>query len=180
MVSSLAPVKINMRSRPYWQRPGLWPMVAIVGLAWLFVIMWIVVCIWVFQYNPYWSIVLLGSTLAFSSFLGLMSYKMVNDSFREFFLEISETEAVLSVIDKMRHRRSVQMVLLDDITFAEYYPFQDSASVILHTSYADMEIPLWPMQRDGADVVDFLAGRGIKVVNVQSDDQFPPEQKKAA
>ena len=148
-------------------------MITIVGIAWAFVLMWLCVAVWVFQYNQYWSVTLTASTLAFAAFLGFMTHKMVRDGYRDFVLEISDCEAVLSVVDRFEHKRSTQMVLLQDIKFAEYYPFQDSACIILHTAYADMEVPLWPLGTNGVDVVDFLAGRGVKVVNVQSDDKIP-------
>jgi hypothetical protein len=45
--------------------------------------------------------------------------------------------------------------------------------IILHAPYVDMEVPLWPLSGQGADVVDFLNGRGVNVVNVQSDDKIP-------
>ena len=173
MVATLDAIHIELKSGPYWKRTGLWPQIAIVGMTWIFVVMWLVVAVWVFRFNPYWSVTLLASTLAFSSLLGLMSYKMISDGFREFVLELTDTEAVLSVVDKLRKRKSVQMVLLNDVKFAEYYPFQDSASIILHAEYTDMEVPLWPLGSTGKDVVDFLEGRGVKVVNVQSDDIVP-------
>lgn len=173
MVASVSTMRMKLVSRPYWCRAGLYPMAAIVGLAWIFVFMWLVVALWVFQYNVYWSLTLTASTLAFGAFLSFMTYKMIADGFRDYVLEITDSEAVLSVVDRLRKKRSVQMVLLDDIKFAEYYPFQDSASIIFHAGYTDMEVPLWPLGTGGADVVDFLDGRGVKVVNVQFDDKFP-------
>ncbi len=65
------------------------------------------------------------------------------------------------------------MVLIDDVKYAEYYPYCDSSSMILHTSYAQMEVPLWPLGSRGTDVLDYLIGRGVRVVNVQSDDPIP-------
>jgi hypothetical protein len=88
-------------------------------------------------------------------------------------LELTDSEANLIVIDRLRKKRGVQMVLLDDITYAEYYPYRDSASIIFHTPYTDMDVPLWPMANQGRDVVDYLDGRGVKIINVQSDDPIP-------
>ncbi len=65
------------------------------------------------------------------------------------------------------------MVLLDDVSYGEYYPYGDSACVILHAPYCQMEVPLWPFGERGRDVIDFLTGRGIRVVDVQSDEQIP-------
>ncbi len=173
MVSSLDSVHLKLVSGPYWRRVGLWPMALIVGVAWFFVISWLFVAFYVFQYNIFWSLTLTGSTLAFAAFLGFLTSKMVSDSFRDFVLEITDTEAVLSVVDRLRKKRSVQMVLLNDVKYAEYYPYQDSASIILHADYTQMEVPLWPMGTTGRDVVDFLSGLGVRIVNVQSDDKYP-------
>ncbi len=65
------------------------------------------------------------------------------------------------------------MLLIDDIKIGEYYPYSDSASIILYTSYTEMEIPLWPLNHNGQDVIDYLTGRGVKIVNVQFDDKLP-------
>ena len=65
------------------------------------------------------------------------------------------------------------MVLLQDVLYAEYYPYPDSASIILHTAYSHVEVPLWPMGERGVDVVDYIAGCGIRVMNVQFDDKVP-------
>lgn len=165
--------KITLISRPYVRRAGLWPMVAMLGLSWVFVALWTCVSFWVFPYSPLYSVLIGGSTGAFSCLLYLMSRKIYFDSFRNFELEVTDTEAVLSVEDSLHHKRSQQMVLLDDVKYAEYYPFTDSASVILHAPYADMEVPLWSMENQGHDLIDFLEGRGVNVVNVQTDDKIP-------
>jgi hypothetical protein len=36
-----------------------------------------------------------------------------------------------------------------------------------------MEVPLWPLGEQVKDVIDFLDGRGLRIVNVQSDDAIP-------
>lgn len=173
MALPITSTKITLISRPYAQRAGLWPMVAMLALSWVFVALWSGMAFWLFTYTPLYSVLIGVSTLAFSFLLFIMSRKIYADSFRNFELEVNDTEAVLSVEDSLHHKRSQQMVLLDDVKFAEYYPFTDSASVILHAPYTDMEVPLWPMENQGHDLIDFLEGRGVNVVNVQSDDKIP-------
>ncbi len=173
MVSSTQKVKLRFKSGPYCRRPGLYPMAVILALSWVFSFMWLFVALWVFQYNPFWSVTLMASSLAFGSFLGYLTYTMIDDACREYQLELTDDEAVLSVVDRLHKKRSVQMVLLNDVSYAEYYPFQDSASIIFHAPYAEMEVPLWPLGSAAADVVDFLHGRGVNVVNVQSDESIP-------
>lgn len=173
MATSACPVKMHLVSGAYWQRIGLWPMAAFLGVSWLFVIVWLVTCALIFQYNQWWSIIIFASTVLFSVFLSYMTRKMVTDAYKEFVLELTEDEAVLTVVDRISKRASTQMVLLDDIKFAEYYPYRDSECIIFHAPYTDMEVPLWPMGNHGRDVLDFLDGRGVKVINVQSDEKFP-------
>jgi hypothetical protein len=120
-----------------------------------------------------WGVLIVLSTLAYCAYLGIAAFKIYADSKRQYCLELTDTEAILSVIDKLRRRKSTQMVLLSDVKYAEYYPYPDSASVILHTPYADMEIPLWPLGAQGQDALDFLEGRGLHIINVQSDERIP-------
>jgi hypothetical protein len=166
-------MRLRFASSPYINRVGLFPLIISISAGWVFVILWGAVSIYAFTYNNYWSVVLGASTLAFASFLGYMSYSLVRDAFQEYVFELTESEAVLYVHDKMRHKKSTFMILLDDVRYAEYYPYSDSSSIILHAPYYEMEVPLWPLGRHGQDVVDFLSGRGINVVNVQSDDRIP-------
>jgi hypothetical protein len=173
MAAAVGSVRIKLHSQPYVKRVGLWPMLIVVAFAWGFDLMWLFVACWTFQFNAYWAVTLLGATVAFGSCLSFMSWKMFTDAYREFDLELTDEEVVLSVIDRFRKKKAVQMVLLDDVKYAEYYSFQDSASIILHADYADMEVPLWPMGTTGRDVVDFLNGRGVTVVDVQFDDKVP-------
>jgi hypothetical protein len=116
---------------------------------------------------------LIGWVAVFAAFLGSLTYSMFRDACRRYIFEITDTDAVLTVEDKLKRSRSIEMVVLDDIKYAEYYPYTDSACIIFHTPYLQMEVPLWPMGAHGQDVVDFLGGRGVKVVNVQTDDKIP-------
>jgi len=146
--------------------------VAIV-IGYMFMALWLCVAVCTVVYNVYWSVMIAGASIAFSFFLGMMAQTLLRDAKRLYVLELTDSEAVLTVHDSASKRRATQMVLLDDITFAEYYPYRDCSSVILHTDYANMEVPLWPLASHAQDVLDFLDGRGVNVVNVQSDVPFP-------
>lgn len=149
------------------------PLCAALAMGWAFSIVWAVVAFVTMDQNMAWSVLLLLTVATFSCLLGLMSFGLLRDSYRDYVLQLTDTEAILVVIDRWRKRRGTQMVLLDDVSYAEYYPYPDSASIIFHTPYTDMEVPLWPMRNQGRDVVDYLNGRGVKIVNVQSDDEIP-------
>lgn len=149
------------------------PMTISVSVGWIFVVLWSLVTIFAFAHNIYWATVLAGSTAAFGTFLAFMSGTLIHDAFIEYVFELTDSEAVLFITDKLMHSRTTKMVLLDDVKYAEYYPYRDSSCVILHAPYTEMEVPLWPLGVHGQDVLDFLGGRGIKVVNVQSDDRIP-------
>jgi hypothetical protein len=143
----------------------------VVGMC--FMVLWLFVAVLTFQYNMYWSIIIAGAACAFSAFLYMMAYTLVRDSKRRYTIEITDSEVVLNVFDGLSKKSCTQMVLIDDVKYAEYYPYCDSSSMILHTSYAQMEVPLWPLGSRGTDVLDYLIGRGVRVVNVQSDDPIP-------
>jgi len=173
MAAVVNSVEMRLVSGSSWRRVGLIPMLVAVGLGFVFVVMWLAVAAFVFAYNPLWSLLLTASTTVFAVYLALVGQRLLSDGRRQYILELNDSEAVLVVLDRRKGCRSTQMVLLDDVRYAEYYPFQDSASIILHAPYTDMEIPLWPMGSHGQDVVDFLDGRGVRVVNVQGDDPIP-------
>ncbi len=149
------------------------PLTIGLALGWIFIGIWFWVAIVVLNHNVLWSLLVFGSTIAFAVFLSIMTLSVIHDAFRDYYLELNETEAVLVVRDRLMKRQATQMVLLDDINYAEYYPYLDSACIILHSSYIQMEVPLWPLGSHAQDVVDFLSGRGVKVMNVQFDDKVP-------
>jgi len=173
MLITQEPAKLRLVSNPYSKRVGLVMLVVTICFGWIFVFLWGAVSVYALAYNNYWALVLAASTLAFAGFLSYMSYSLIQDAFQEYVFELTETEAILSVTDKLRHKKSTFMILLDDVRFAEYYPYSDSSCIILHAPYYEMEVPLWPLGVHGQDVLDYLTGRGIRVVNVQSDERFP-------
>lgn len=165
--------RIKIESDPGLRRAGIGPLMAGIVTGWVFSVLWLVVAAATFPFNIYWSLVIGGAAVTFGCLLGLMSYGLLRDAKRRYVLELNDSEAVLVIVDNLRHRKAVQMVLLDDIIYAEYYPYSDSSSIILHTPYTKMEVPLWPMGRRAQDVLDFLDGHGVRIVNVQSDDPIP-------
>ncbi len=164
---------ITLTSNPYKKRVGLIPTCAVMAVAWAFSLLWMVMAVIILPNNPLFSFSVILGILALWTVLGLAGFGLLRDNYRDYILELTDTEAILIVIDRLRKKRGVQMVLIDDISYAEYYPYSDSASIIFHTSYTDMEVPLWPMANQGRDVVDYLDGRGVKIINVQSDDPIP-------
>jgi hypothetical protein len=165
--------KLVLKSKPYGRRRGLIPMVFCLSISWLFALAWFLTAVWLINFHILFAAAIATSTILFSVYLGYMSYKIVAESYRDYTFELTESEAVLKVVDRLRHASMTKMVLLDDVKFAEYYPFTDSATIIFHAPYTDMEVPLWPLEHEGEDVVDFLEGRGVHVINVQSDEKFP-------
>jgi hypothetical protein len=166
---------MRLVSRPYMRRVGLLPLIVAISFGWVFVILWGGVSAYAFSYNNYWATVLGGSTVCFATLLAYMSYTLVRDGMKQYAFELTESEAVLQVYDRWRKQHATFMVLLDDVSYAEYYPYSDSSCLILHAPYYEMEVPLWPLGEHAQDVIDYLAGRGIRIVNVQSDDRIPEE-----
>lgn len=168
---------VKLLSKPYKSRAGLFPMTIALGVGYFFSFLWLITAGWMITQTStelrIWGIMTAACTVAYCGFLTLATYKLVGDGKREYTVELTDSEVVLNVIDHMRRKRGVNMVLLNDVRYAEYYPFPDSASVILHTSYASMEVPLWPFGSQAQDVIDFLEGTGVRVCNVCSDDPFP-------
>ncbi|MBZ0188239.1 MAG: hypothetical protein K8F91_18460 [Candidatus Obscuribacterales bacterium] len=159
-----------LKSDPRVKKVGAGVLSVALAIGWVFTVLWLVVATFTLPYNIYWAFVLACTALAFGFLLTFMSYTNFRDGRRSYMLELTGQEAVLTVVDRLEKKRSTQMVLLDDIVYAEYYPYQDSKSIIFHTPYARMEVPLWPLPNRGQDVVDFIIGRGVKVVDVQGDD----------
>jgi len=168
---------LKMVSGPFKSRPGLYPMIVALAIGFGFSIAWLTVSVMlIFQGTLsaiMWGVMTALCTLAYCVYMGYMVYRIVEDSQRLYILEVNHSEAVLTVLDKLHHKKSTQMVLLDDVKYAEYYPYTDSCTVILHAPYTVMEIPLWQLGTQSQDVMDFLSGRGIPIVNAQFDDKIP-------
>ena len=173
MVTAKPQIAIKLVSKPYSTRAALGPLMVGVAVGWGFVALWLCTGLFALMNNVYWGLMLLASTSGFSIILFLMTYSMVRDAHRSFVFELTDSDAVLYVHDRLKKRTSTQMVLLDDVKYVEYYPYSDSSSMILHTSYTQMEVPLWPMGDQVRDIIDFLDGRGLRIVNVQFDDVIP-------
>jgi hypothetical protein len=169
--------RLKLISKPYKHRAGLWPMMVALTIGFSFSFVWFAVAGWMILQPGAefitWGILIILSTLAYCVYLGAAAFKIYADSKRQYCLELTETEAILSVVDKLRKKQSTQMVLLADVRYGEYYPYPDSACIILHAPYTDMEIPLWPLGVQAQDALDFLEGRGVHVVNVMSDERIP-------
>lgn len=168
---------VKLKSKPYKKRSGLIPMTIALGVGFVFSCLWLVTAGWLILQPAndlrIWGIVIAMCTLAYCGYLSLAAYKLMGDGKRDYMVELTDSEVVLNVVDHLHHKRGMNMVLLNDVKYAEYYPFPDSASVILHTSYASMEVPLWPFGTQAQDVIDFLDGSGVRIVNVVSDDPIP-------
>lgn len=169
---------LKLWSNPQQRRPGfkLMSVALVVGFA--FSGLWFFVSIGLIFQGGFdqiiWGALIGLSALVYGVYLGIIGYKLIADGRQQYDLEVTGSEVVLSVCDTLRKRKSTQMVVLDDVKYAEYYPYPDSASVYLYAPYTVMEIPLWPFGgRGGDDVIDFLKGRGIPVMNVQFDDKVP-------
>ncbi|MBX9948975.1 MAG: hypothetical protein K2Y39_07425 [Candidatus Obscuribacterales bacterium] len=173
MVTAKPQIAIKLVSKPYSKRTALGPLLVGIAVGWIFAGLWAVTGICALWHNVAWGLMLIASTSGFSLFLGLMTYSMVRDANRSFVFELTDSDAVLYVYDRLKKRKSTQMVLLDDVKYVEYYPYSDSSAMILHTAYAQMEVPLWPLGEQVKDVIDFLDGRGVKIFNVQFDDVIP-------
>jgi hypothetical protein len=168
---------VKLKSKPYKKRSGLIPMTIALAVGFLFSCLWLITAGWLILQPAnelrIWGIVIAMCTLAYCGYLSLCAYRLMGDGKRAYFVELTDSEVVLNVVDHLHHKRGTNMVLLNDVKYAEYYPFPDSASVILHTSYASMEVPLWPFGSQAQDVIDFLEGSGVRIINVISDDPIP-------
>lgn len=164
---------IRLESDPKVRRVGSSVMWTAIVVGMCFMVLWLLMAVLTFQYNIYWSMIIAGAACAFATFLCMMAHTLIRDSKRRYVIEVTDSEVVLNVYCGLSKKSCTQMVLIDDIQYAEYYPYCDSSCMILHTTYAQMEIPLWPLGARGTDVIDYLIGRGVKVVNVQSDDPIP-------
>lgn len=162
---------ITVASGSCKKRAGLMPLCAAVALGWVCQGLWLSLSIFTFSYNPAWSILIGASTFAFGIFLSLMSYSLYCDTQKQYRIEVTATEVVLNVSDLVRKTESVSMLLLEDVTYSEWYP--DTSTLLIHAPYKTIELPLWSLGARGTDVLDYLQGRGIKICNVLLDDTIP-------
>ncbi len=177
MVATVNDVRLRLLSKPYRTRSGLTPMIIALSVGFVFSCVWFGFAVWMILQSGSdfiaWGVLIILSTLAYCAYLVLAAYKIYADSKRQYCLELTDTEAVLAVTDTLRKKQSTQMVLLCDVKYGEYYPFADSSCIILHAPYTHMEIPLWPLGAQAQDALDFLEGRGVHIINVQTDEKIP-------
>lgn len=168
---------LTIVSGSYKNRPGLYVILVALFIGFVFSALWLILSLFLIldghTANIVWGAMTGLCTILYCCYMGYVVYRLIADSQRRYVLELNQSEAVLTVLDKLHCKKTTKMVLLDDVKFAEYYPYQDSSSVILHAPYTVMEIPLWPLGSHSQDVLDFLAGRGIPIVNAQFDDKIP-------
>ena len=164
-------IKFVSDRRKYYQKlkPVLWA----VFIAYLIGVIMIYAAFSIYTHNFPLAVYLLVVSLVLCSSLLIFTYNLIKEISCDYALEIAGQDVIFSKFDHWRKKRSEQMLLLTDIKYAEYYPYQDSASIIFHTSYIDIDLPLWPLGNQWQDVIDFLEGAGVKVVNVQSDEPIP-------
>jgi hypothetical protein len=161
---------VSDRNNCYW---NMMPMILGIGLGWLMVAGGLFAASLAFAHNQYFACGLAAPSFIFALYLIFNTYNLIRQSNCDYIIEISDHDAAFSKIDHWQKKKTNQSILLADIKYAEYYPYLDSASIILHTSSSDIEMPLWPMGKHARDAVDFLTGMGVKVVDVQSDEAIP-------
>lgn len=157
---------LKFSSGRYKMRSGYMPLSVGLGLAYCFVVLWLIVSINMIPLNPPFGILIMCSTITFCFLVTAMSLSIVKDMQRSYSLEVNETEVVLDITERSGKSKPL-MILLDDVIYAEYY---SSSCVIFHTSYRDFEVPIWPLGARGVDFVDYLIGRGVQVINVEQDE----------
>ena len=167
------PTKLYLCSKPFKQRSGKLTMTIFLGVSWAFAFVWLAASVWLMTYNILWGLTICVSTTLFCFYLYLMSKGLIEDARLDYVLELTDSEIIYTVLDRKRAKHCTKMVLIDDISFVEYYPFKDSALAIFHAPYIDLEVPLAPMGDCAQDVIDFLTGKGVPIFNTLCDDKFP-------
>lgn len=173
VIESFKPMYIKLVSDRDSYYQSMIPMWFGISLGWIMVGAGIFAGYLAFGHNQYVSLAFVLPAFLFAGFLIFHIYNLIRQSNCDYIFEITNQDAVFCKIDRLKKKKTFQLILLDDIKYAEYYPYLDSASIIFHTPYAEIEEPLWPMGKHAQDVVDFLTGMGVKVVDVQSDEAIP-------
>lgn len=168
-----SPKKIKLVSNREACYRSIKPMLFGIVLGWVMVAAGIYASYLAIEHNQYFALTIGLPALVFAGFLSFITYTLIRQSSCEYSLEITEHDAVFSKIDHLKKKTITKFVLLADIKYVEYYPYLDSATIIFHTPYGNTEVALWPMGEHAQDVIDFLSGLGIKIVDVQSDDPIP-------
>ena len=152
---------------------GMAPMLLGICFGWIMVAAAILISCLAFAHIQYFALSFILPAFIFALFLIANTYNLIRQSNCDYVFEITNHDAAFCKIDRLQRKKTMELVLLSDIKYAEYYPYLDSASIIFHTAYADTEVPLWPMGKHAQDAVDFLVGAGVKVIDVQSDEAIP-------
>ena len=171
MAQILESPSIRFLSGPHRLRAGTLPLCVGLGLvmAYCVSVLWVVVAYNLFAVNIYIALILSTSIVGFLLFSTLMARAVIKDMTRRYELEVNPSELVVTSYDRGGKGKSI-MILLGDITYAEYYSW---TSMIVHTDYKTFEVPLWPLGNRSRDLVDYLIGHGVNVIDIEEDGELP-------
>lgn len=158
--------KIRFVSRPSGKNFGAPAMM--IGLVLASILLGAAVWVGVWQMQ---SSILLGAlTLLCTASLALYLLFLVYRSSKENSASelILEDETItLSSFAQNNKIESTQIISLDEIRVAEYYPSDDSGSILLRSSATDLDIPICLFGREcESQLIDFLRANGIRVVEI--------------
>lgn len=155
--------KLLLHIRGTQQKPGTKVMYAFLFGSWLMVGLWLIVSLFLFNYNWPWACLMLSCTLIFGWYLRTVDSRLENLRSKSFELKLDAEKIVMAVFDVRSSEQSEQSFEWNDVRRAEVYRYSDEPTIVLRGSDSSLEIPFWA----------FGTGKKRALMKALQDKQIP-------
>ncbi|MGD9681944.1 MAG: hypothetical protein AB7W16_12235 [Candidatus Obscuribacterales bacterium] len=159
--------RIQLTSLPASKRPGYFAVTGVYLFACAFVIVWYAAAWTTYSQSAAFATMILVINSVFAAYLFFSLRRLRHRIATQFVIEIAGDFLYFFELDKLSNERKYTRINLDEVVSCEYYPYQDSASLILTTAHEKtLDLPLWLMPDSGRMLVDHLKDRGFEILRV--------------
>lgn len=169
----LSKERLSFVSQPFEKRVALLPMGIGMIFAWSVDVLALAIAYWSLQSYVVFGAILMAVACSFATYLSFATYRWFIESRQYYELHLNENMVSLSIFNSYQRTSTIQQLSLTQVTSAEYYPAQDTSTLMLLGRGKHMEIPLWAFgpQQEKA-IVTHLKSAGINIVSIPGNVVF--------
>lgn len=158
---------LSFVSRPYETRVAILPLGIGMIFAWFVDLLALAIAYWSLQSHVIYGAILMAVACSFATYLSFATYRWFVESRQYYELHLSENIVNFSTFNSYQRTRTIQQFSLTEVTSAEYYPAQDTSTLILLSRGRYMEIPLWAFgPEQEKTIINHLKASGINIVSI--------------
>jgi hypothetical protein len=172
-MSILTRERLNFVSRPYEKRVAFLPMGIAMLAAWCVDLLALAVAAVGLHNHAAHAGALMVLACSLATYLIFATYRWFIESKQYYELHLSENSISLSTFNSYQQTRTIEQLPLTGVTSAEYYPAEDTSTIILLGQGKQMEIPLWSFGAENErTIINFLKSSGINIVSIPGNVVF--------